>query len=84
MGSVAKSDMRKGFLVYEEMRKHLVIYVETFSHILPLQPIPKIYFLFYQCSRTMSKFEIFYEKPVYLVVSDSDVASMISQSCPLV
>jgi hypothetical protein len=26
MGSVAKSYMRKGFLIYEEMRKYLVIY----------------------------------------------------------
>ncbi len=25
MGSVAKSFMRKGFLIYEEMRKYLVI-----------------------------------------------------------
>jgi hypothetical protein len=26
MGAVAKSYMRKGFLIYEEMRKYLVIY----------------------------------------------------------
>jgi hypothetical protein len=26
MGSVAKSYMRKGFLIYEEMRKYLTIY----------------------------------------------------------
>jgi hypothetical protein len=43
MGSVAKSDMRKGFLIYEEMRKYLVIYAETRSHILPLQPIPNFF-----------------------------------------
>jgi hypothetical protein len=29
MGAVAKSYMRKGFLIYEEMRKYLVIYEET-------------------------------------------------------
>ncbi len=29
MGSVAKSCMRKGFLIYEEMRKYLTIYEET-------------------------------------------------------
>jgi hypothetical protein len=26
MGSLAKSYMRKGFIIYEEMRKYLVIY----------------------------------------------------------
>jgi hypothetical protein len=43
MGSVAKSDMRKGFLIYEEMRKHLTIYEEDVIHIciyMALQPIP--------------------------------------------
>jgi hypothetical protein len=34
-GSVAKSYMRKGFLIYEEMRKYLVIYGEAVSHIFP-------------------------------------------------
>jgi len=29
MGSVAKSYMEKGFLVYEEMRKYLTIYEEA-------------------------------------------------------
>jgi hypothetical protein len=33
-GAVAKSYMRKGFLIYEEMRKYLVIYGEAVSHIL--------------------------------------------------
>jgi hypothetical protein len=33
MGAVAKSYMRKGFLMYEEMRKYLVIYEEAVSHI---------------------------------------------------
>jgi hypothetical protein len=33
MGSVAKSYMRKGFLIYEEMRQYLVIYEEAVSHI---------------------------------------------------
>jgi hypothetical protein len=33
MGSVAKSSMRKGFLIYEEMRKYLTIYEEAVSHI---------------------------------------------------
>jgi hypothetical protein len=33
MGAVAKSCMRKGFLIYEEMRKYLTIYEEAVSHI---------------------------------------------------
>ena len=33
MGSVAKSYMRKGILIYEEMRKYLTIYEEAVSHI---------------------------------------------------
>ncbi len=31
-GAVAKSYMRKGFLMYEEMRKYLTIYEEAVSH----------------------------------------------------
>ena len=33
MGSVAKSYMRKGFLIYEEIRKYLTIYEEAVSHL---------------------------------------------------
>ncbi len=32
-GAVAKSYLRKGFLIYEEMRKYLVMYEEAISHI---------------------------------------------------
>ncbi len=32
-GAVAKSYMRKGFLIYEEMLKYFPIYEETISHI---------------------------------------------------
>jgi hypothetical protein len=32
-GAVAKSYMRKGFLIYEEMRKYLVTFEEPVSHI---------------------------------------------------
>jgi hypothetical protein len=52
-GAVAKSNMRKGFLIYEEMRKHLTIYEEAVSHIWLFNcstHMRKIYFLFYQCS----------------------------------
>jgi hypothetical protein len=33
MGSGAKSDMRKGFLIYEEIHKYFTIYEEAVSHI---------------------------------------------------
>jgi hypothetical protein len=33
MGSVAKSYMRTGILIYEEMRKFLILYEEAVSHI---------------------------------------------------
>jgi hypothetical protein len=33
MGSVGKSYIRKGFLIYEEMLKYLTIYEEVVSHI---------------------------------------------------
>jgi hypothetical protein len=32
-GAVAKSYMRKGFLIYEEMRKYLTVYEEAVSQI---------------------------------------------------
>jgi hypothetical protein len=32
-GAVAKSYMKKGFLIYEEMRKYFPIYEEAVSHI---------------------------------------------------
>ncbi len=32
-GAVAKSNVRKGFLIYQEMRKYLPIYEEAVSHI---------------------------------------------------
>ncbi len=31
--AIAKSYVRKGFLIYEEMRKYLIIYEEAVSHI---------------------------------------------------
>jgi hypothetical protein len=33
MGAVAKSYIRKGFLIYERMRKYLVMYEEAVCHI---------------------------------------------------
>jgi hypothetical protein len=32
-GAVAKSYMRKGFLIYEKIRKYFPVYEDAFSHI---------------------------------------------------
>ncbi len=57
MGSVAKSYLKKGFLIYEEMRQYLAIYEEAVSHIrlcncstlnFPIYE-ENLIFLFYQC-----------------------------------
>jgi hypothetical protein len=40
MGAVAKSYMRKGFLIDAEMRKYLVINEEAVSLTMILQPLP--------------------------------------------
>ncbi len=56
-GAVAKSYMRKGFLIYEEMRKYFPIYEEAVSHTwlcncsilnFPIYE-ENLIFLFYQC-----------------------------------
>ncbi len=49
MGSIAKSYMRKGFLIYEEMRKYLTIYKTAVSHILCCNP-SILNFLIYECA----------------------------------
>ncbi len=46
MGAIAKSYMRKGFLIYEEKRKYLVIYEVAVSHI-------------WLCNRSLLDFLIF-------------------------
>jgi hypothetical protein len=59
MGSVAKSYMRKSFLIYEEMRKYLTKYEEA----LTLQPLHsefpyirgKFDFIFYQCASNIKE-----------------------------
>jgi hypothetical protein len=57
MEAVAKSYMRKGFLLYEEMRKYLVIYEEAVSHIL-------------LCNRSLPDFYTLYEENlVYFFIS---------------
>ena len=57
MGSVAKSYMRKGFLIYEDMCKYLAMYEEVVSNVWLCNRYPsefpyiwgKFSFLFYQC-----------------------------------
>ncbi len=57
MGSVAKSNMKKGFLIYEETRKYSPIYEEAVSHVDDFATAPsefpyirgKFDFLFCQC-----------------------------------
>ena len=52
-GAVAKSYMRKGFLIYEEMRKYFPIYEEAVSHICSILNFllyeENLIFFFYQC-----------------------------------
>jgi hypothetical protein len=63
MGSVAKSYVRKGFLIYEEMRKYLTKYEEEAVSYMTLQLLhsefPYIWgrfdFLFYQCGSDYQK-----------------------------
>ncbi len=56
MGAVAKSYMRKGFLIYEEIRKYLVIYEEAVSNI-------------WLCNRSLLDFLIYEEKFVFFFIS---------------
>jgi hypothetical protein len=53
MGAVAKSYMRKGFLIHEKMRKYLALYEEAVIHILlcngSLLEEETILLIFYQC-----------------------------------
>ncbi len=56
MGSVAKSYMRKGFLIYEEVRKYLAVYEEANSHI-------------WLCNRSLLNFLIFEENLIIFFIS---------------
>jgi len=53
---VAKSYMRKGFLIYEEMRKHFTIYEEAVSHI-------------WLCNCTILNFPIYEEYLIFFFIS---------------
>ncbi len=55
MGSVAKSYMRRGFLIYEEMRKYLVIYEEAVSQI-------------WLCNRSHLNFLIYEENFIFFFI----------------
>ncbi len=56
MGAIAKSYMRKGFLINEEMRKYLVIYEEAVSHI-------------WLCNRSLLDCLIYEENFVFFFIS---------------
>ncbi len=43
MAAVAKSYMRKGFLIYEEMSKYLVIYEDAVLSYMTFQPLPSVF-----------------------------------------
>ncbi len=55
-GAVAKSFMRKGFLIYEEMRKYLLIYEEFVSHI-------------WLCNCSLMNFLLYKENLIFLLIS---------------
>ena len=58
-GAVAKSYMRKGFLIYEEMRKYFPIYEETVS------PVSHIYI----CKGSILNFLIYEENLIFFFIS---------------
>ncbi len=55
-GAVAKSYVRKGFLIYEEMRKYFPIYAEAVSHI-------------WLCNCSILNFLIFEENLIFFFIS---------------
>ncbi len=55
-GAVAKSNMRKGFLIYEEMRKYFPIYEEAVSHI-------------WLCNCSILNFLIYEENYIFFFIS---------------
>ncbi len=57
LGAVAKSYMRKGFLIYNEMCKYSVINEEDVSHIL-------------LCNRSLVDFLIYEENVVFFFISE--------------
>jgi hypothetical protein len=54
MGSVAKSYMREGFLIYEEVRRYLTIYEEAVRH---------------TCNRSLLSFLIHEENFILFLIS---------------
>ncbi len=54
MGAVAKSDMRKGFLIYEEVRKYIPKNEDAVSH---------------TCNRSLQDFLIYEENFVFFFIS---------------
>jgi hypothetical protein len=68
MGAVAKSYMRKSFVIYEEMCKYLVVYEEAVNHIL-------------FCNRSLLDFLIFEKNFVFFFISVVYELKMLCRSC---
>ncbi len=58
---VAKSNLRQGFLIYEDMRKYLSRYEEAVSHI---------------CNRSLLNFVIYEENLIFLFISEERKSNM--------
>ncbi len=71
MGSVAKSYMRKGFLIYEEMRKYLVIY----SMKRPL--------VIYDFATAPFWISLYIRKIIFFFINEPSKKVLISQHYPL-
>ncbi len=66
MGSVAKSYMRKGFLIYDEMRKYFTIYEEAVSRI-------------WLCHRSLLNFLIYEENLLFFFISAIDFHEQVNR-----
>jgi hypothetical protein len=68
MGAVAKSYMKKGFLIFEEMRKYLVIYEEAVGNIR-------------LCNRSLLDFLIYEENFVFFFNSVNSPSPHLTKRC---
>ncbi len=67
MGAVAKSYMRKGFLIYQEMRKYLTMYEEAGCHI-------------WLCNRSHLNFLIYEENFIFYFIGVVGVLRRVAES----
>jgi hypothetical protein len=68
MEAVAKSYMRKGFLIYEEMRKYLTKHEEAVSHI-------------WLCNRYILNFLIYKENLIFFFISVESLYARSVRRC---